>query len=280
MIENFPAEALRRLLGRERLVGTEFADRANVGGPKQNLPARLVDIAGEAHDGHEGAIVVGAVDLLLDRHSPLDTRRLRGGKQPRRRPNLLFRHPGNPCHVVNRILTNPLDERFPAIHIVVHEFLVVQLLMDDDMEHAQGERRIGAGPELQPDIGACRESGQPRIDDDKLCPFVQATRQGLAFVLVRIADHQVVAPDHEALGVIVVVHNGIGAAGDDARGNAWAVAEMAGSQDVWGAEQIGKPIDDGFVFAPRAISHDDGFRPEPCLVVQNPRGNGIQGFIP
>ena len=164
--------------------------------------------------------------------------------------------------------------------MAVHKFFIVESLVNDYVEHAVRQRRIGARSQGQPHIGPRRDPGEPRVDRYELGPFVQADRKRLALVTVRVADHEVVAPDHDALGVVLVVDDGVGAAGDNAGGNARSVAEVPGRKHIWAAQQIGKAVDGRLVFPPRPIPQDDRFGPVPFFVGQDSLGDGVQGLVP
>ena len=62
--------------------------------------------------------------------------------------------------------------------MVFHEFLVIEPFVDDHVEHAQGQGRIGSGPQREPDIGPGRDAGEPGIHGDQLGAVVQATEKG------------------------------------------------------------------------------------------------------
>ncbi len=107
-------------------------------------------------------------------------------------------------------------------------------------------------------MGSCCGSCESRVNDDKLCTLVQRHRERLSFVAVRIADDHIVAPDHDAFGVVFVIHYGIGTACDDAGGDTWAVTEVAGCQGAGTAEQVGEPVDYCLILSARSVSEDDG----------------------
>ena len=74
------------------------------------------------------------------------------------------------------------------------------------------------------------------------------------FVAIGIADRQVIAPHHDAPGIIFVVDNRIGTAGDDTGGNAGAVTKMAGRQHIGRSQQVGKPVNHSLVFAACSVT--------------------------
>jgi hypothetical protein len=102
----------------------------------------------------------------------------------------------------------------------------------------------------------------------------------LALVAVRIADDHVVAPDHDAPGVVLIIHDGVGAASDDGGGDSRAVAEMPRRQNVGGSQEIGEAVDDRFILPSRAVPGDDGLRTVNLFVMEDSFRNGIQGLVP
>ena len=116
--------------------------------------------------------------------------------------------------------------------------------------------------ERKPDIGPCRNAGKSRIHGNQLCPGIQGRGKRLTLVAVRIADDQVVAPDHDALGMVFIIHDGVCTAGDDGGGDAGPVTEMAGSKDIRRSEKVGEPVDDRLVFSSRTVTHHNGFGAE------------------
>ena len=100
------------------------------------------------------------------------------------------------------------------------------------------------------------------------------------FVLVRVADDDVVSPDHNAIRFVLIVDNGIGSTSNDGCGDPWAIAEMSRREHIGSPKEVCKTVDDGLIFSTRPIAHDDGFGSKPLFVIQGSFRNRIQGLIP
>src|SRR5260370_25975075 len=66
--------------------------------------------------------------------------------------------------------TGILPDQEWAVGPFPDEIFVVELLLDQNMYHGQGERAVAAGPYPQPAIGLLGETMLPRIDDDQFGP--------------------------------------------------------------------------------------------------------------
>ncbi len=80
--------------------------------------------------------------------------------------------------------------------------------------------------------------------------------------------------------MVFVIHDRIGSTGDDARCNAGSVAEMTGGKDVWRPQQVGKTVNNGFIFPSCPITHDDGFSPMFLFVMRHALSNSVEGLVP
>ena len=225
-------------------------------------------------------VVVHAVVLLLDRDTPLDGGRFCRCKEACRIPDLFLGDPGDLFHLFQGVFVDSTDELLPPVGVVLDKILVVELLVDDHVEHPVSEGRVRAGSQREPDVGPRGRTGEPRIDDDELGAMVQGDREGFPLVFIRVDDRHVVSPKDDALGEILVIDDRIGAAGDNARRYPGSVTEVARRQDVGRAKAIGNAVDHGFVFPASAVTENDGFRPVLLFVPEDPLRNGVQGLVP
>ena len=129
-------------------MGTEIAHIPDSRGLKQDLPAGHIDVSGNPHKRHQQAVIVGTIDLLFNGHPPLNGRRLGGRKQMCGLPDFLFGDPGDFCNPVQRVLVDPLDKRFPAVHEIFHKFAVVERFIHNHIQNSQGKGGIRSGSEL------------------------------------------------------------------------------------------------------------------------------------
>lgn len=60
-------------------------------------------------------------------------------------------------------------EPFVALRPLVDELLVHEVVADEDVDEPEGQRAVGAGPQLQVDVGEPHDGGRDaRVDDDEL----------------------------------------------------------------------------------------------------------------
>ncbi len=127
-------------------MGAEFPDVSYLRRLKEHLSARNIDIPRDPHQGHEGSVVVRAVDLLLNSHTPLHRRGLGGCKEPGGLSYLILGNPGNAFHPFEWILIDPVHKRLPAMDMVLHKSPVIELFIHNDVEHSKGKGRVSTGP--------------------------------------------------------------------------------------------------------------------------------------
>ena len=104
-------------------------------------------------------------------------------EQARGGANLVGGNPGDRLGPFGRVLLHAFGERVEAVRPLRHERFVVQFLADDDVEHRERERVVGARPDLQPEVGLLGERRAARIDDDG--PWI--VRERLVHVEARLA---------------------------------------------------------------------------------------------
>ena len=121
---------------------------------------------------------------------------------------------------------------------LVHELVVVEILLDDHVDHAERERRVGTGTDLQEQVGMLGHLTVARIDDDEL-------RAALLHVLERPLPVQklgrggVATPQHHEVGALPVRLVGAEAAvGAGLQPHVGAVADSAVAAGVGAAEQV------------------------------------------
>ncbi len=103
------------------------------------------------------------------------------------------------------------------------ELLVVEPLVHDDLEHGQAERRVGAGPGLQPVGGLGGRLGVDGVDHHELAAVLHHVLEALEVALLR--DGGVVAPHHDVgavLDLVAAVEEALAVDGHDGRRGARA----------------------------------------------------------
>ena len=193
-----------------------------------------------AHE--DGAVAAGAVS---------------GGVRAGDRAHLLGRNLRQLLDLLVGVLIDSLDEPIEAVHPLLDKFLVVDALVNDDLQHADSERRVSARAKLQHMLGARAHPGDLGVDDDELRAHLHHVDNLVAEIARRIRDERVRTPNDHVLGaleariVVFVVEEhaavdlGIARAEDVRRHHAArAVAGVAGDRrrDVSRAE-VGKRDD-------------------------------------
>ena len=119
--------------------------------------------------------------------------------------------------------------------------MVVEVLLDDDVEHGHAEGGIGAGAQAQMPVGTRGDPVDARVDAHELGAAAHHVDGGVAEEAVTVGRKGLLAPEHDELGklehrIVVaagqatgVVHLGIGCAHDVGRArDARDIAGIAG----------------------------------------------------
>ena len=99
--------------------------------------ARHVDVTGERGQHGKRAHRLNALGRVLDGATPFEHRRLRRREEPRRRADLLRRHPRDRLGPLGRVLAHVRSERVEAVRPAGDERRVIKLLADDDIQHRE-----------------------------------------------------------------------------------------------------------------------------------------------
>ena len=79
--------------------------------------------------------------------------------------------------------------------------MIVQILVDDDVEHAEGKRAVSTRTNLQPDVSLGSKPGQRGIDDDELRAHAHEVDEPVAHETVRVGCERLVGPYDDDLGL-------------------------------------------------------------------------------
>ena len=242
----------------------------------EDLAAGDVQVAGDGHQGHRHLAVLHAVCLLVGREAPLDGAGLGGGVHARRGADLVGRNAADLGGLLGRHGGAPLGQLVEAVAPVLHEVVVVEVFLDDDVDHGHAERRVGAGAQLQEDVGPGCQPGHARIDDDEARAAAHGVHHRVTEEAVGVALERRLAPHHQDLGLLIalvvpaprqragIVPFGIGGAADVGDGcQARRVAGVAGLRvaEVRRAEAHGAVGSERAALAARAGEHDDALAP-------------------
>ena len=243
---------------------------------RQYLAARHVEVARDGHEVDCHLALLHAVGLLVGGQAPLYGARLGGGVHARGAVDVLDGHVADLGGLLRRHALHPLGQFVETVAPVLNEVVVVEVFGDDDVEHGHAERRVGAGAQLQMDVGARGQPGHARIDDNQARAAAHGVHDRMSEKAVRVGLERRLAPDHEHLGLVIalvipapgqrtsVVPLGVGRAADVGDGGqARRVAGVAGLRvaEVRGAEAHGAVRGEGAALAPGAGKDHDGLAP-------------------
>ena len=132
--------------------------------------------------------------------------------------------------------------------------MIIQVLLDDDVHHTHGQRRVRCGAQLQPQVRLVGQLAAAGVDHDQSGAVSQGMGQVDALVLVRVGDQVVAAPGDHAFRLVVVVAERDVHAHDLADGDARQVAHVPRRQHVGRAVQVGDPVHETVEIAPGAVA--------------------------
>ena len=242
----------------------------------EDLAAGNVQVAGDGHQGHRHLALLHAVGLLVGRKSPLDGAGLGGGVHACRGADLVGRHAADLGGLFGRHGGAPLGQLVEAVAPVLDEVVVVEVFLDDDVDHGHAQRRVGAGAQLQEDVGPRGQPGHTRVDDDEARAAAHGVHHRMPEEAVGVALQRRLAPHHQDLGLLValvvptprqrtgIVPFGIRGAGDVGDGGQTGrVARVTRLRVavVRRAEAHGAVRRERAALAARAGEHDDALAP-------------------
>jgi hypothetical protein len=167
-------------------VGGEVLDQARETAEAvhpEHPATRNVNIAGQRRQHRNRAYGLDAFRRVFDGAAPIQQGRLGAGEQARGSADLVGSYPGDRLGPFGCVLLHAFGKFGETVRPLRHEWFVIQLLADDDVEHRQSKRIVGARPDLQPEIGFFCKRRAARIDND--CPWV--VRERLHHVEARLA---------------------------------------------------------------------------------------------
>ena len=109
-----------------------------------------------------------AIGHLIDCQTPQGGRGTIHRKRTCRTTNQLWIYPANFTGTLGRPILHPLCKVVESIAPLVNEFLVVQILGNNDMSQAKAEGRIGTGAKLEMVFSMRGDPCNARINDDQL----------------------------------------------------------------------------------------------------------------
>ena len=171
----------------------------------QNLSTRSIQVASDGHqvDGHMA--LLHAVGLLVGSQAPLDSGRLGGRVHAGGLINLLDRNLADLGGLLSRHGGATLSQLLEAVAPVLDEVVVVQVFLDDDVDHCHAQRGVGAGAQLDVQVCASRQPGDARVDDDQTGAAAHGVNHGMAEEAVRVGLERSLAPNDQDLGQVIAL---------------------------------------------------------------------------
>ena len=178
------------------------------GGVAEDVAAGDVDVAGNRHEIEQTLAGLHAVCLLVDGKAPANGGRLGLGVQVGGLDDLLDGNAGDLCrllrgHALLRVVDTGL-ELVKAVAPALDEIMVVEVVVDDDGQHAHGERGVGAGTQAQVDIGARGQPVHAGVDGDQASAAAHHVDDGVAEEAIAVGCQRHLAPHDHALRKRVV----------------------------------------------------------------------------
>ena len=265
------------------------------GGAGDDVAAGNVEVAGDAPEVGDRLRDRGALRAHVDGQTPLDGGGAVRGVSLRRLVDDILRDPCDLADLVERILLRALGELVEAVAPLFHELVVIPVVFDDEVDHAERQRRVRAGADLEKMLGVGGEVGPARVDADDFTAALHAVDDPCAHKAVRAADAGVLAPDDDILRhlparIVVALFKHLGAVGDagvavdhahssEARGVA-GLAREAKLAPVRAAVSIAEVRDRTADIAPGALHEDDGLRSEIALELLELFLDDVERLVP
>jgi len=134
-----------------------------------HLAPAYLEVAGQGPEADPGLLDPGRVTPQhVGGRTPVKTGRPVGRIHAGRLSDDLRRHPSDLRHPLRRVPCGPRAQFVEPDSPFLDEGPVVEAFLDNDVDPAHEECRVGARPQLDPDIGKPACFGPSGIDDDKL----------------------------------------------------------------------------------------------------------------
>ena len=264
-----PGEGLRPLGG---VAGRELSEQLQRGPAADRLSAGAGDPIGPGQRGLDLGPVVPAAGSVGRRTAAAaipddEAIRVRGRGQAR---------PGQQ-------LAGIRADQERGVGPVPDEVLVAEALLEQDVDHAQGQRAVGTRPDPQPKVGLAGQRRPARIDDDQ----PGTVRGGLAdpHRHARPGRPGVETPQQDAAGMLVVRRRGAHPVGVCRAPVPVPLADVGVRHDVGAAEGIGQTPGPGHEVDGRAARRGGNrerhrLGPVPGLDLQQARRRQRQRLVP
>ena len=242
----------------------------------KKLAAGNVHVSSDGLKGQDAVSCLGSVGLLVDRKAPKDCGIARVRIHACCAIDVLDIDSADFRCFLGRHGGDSLRQLFEAVAETIDEVVVVQVFLDDDVEHRHAERRVGAGAKGKVVRCACCKPIGSRVDRDELASALHAVDYGVPEESVTVRRQGLFAPRNHNLGNFIggifvapcqaacIIHLGIRDAGNvGCSRDAWDIACIArlGIAGIGGADhRHAVRSAHRSAFSAGSAEHDDGLR--------------------
>ena len=259
------------------VAGGEAGDHEVAGGDDPVAPLNVI-ISRKGSQGDHCPVVLHSVDVVHHRRGGGEqSGGLGSGVEPGGPDKELPGYTGDLLHPFRGVLRRQMGKFLKAVDVVLHELLVIELFLDDDVGHTQSQSTVSARFELQVDGRLLSEGGLAGVHYDKGLALLQLLIEGT--VVVHVGEEGIAAPNHHHLGVDNV--GGGNAAEYQPPGHlvgllaAAALGDVVGASEAGGQALQGRPVPLG-----KAGHKGHRFRTEVRPVPLELFANDSVGFLP
>lgn len=82
------------------------------------------------------------------------------------------------ANLLDGVFRRTLFQLVKAVAPFLDELMIVEVFLDDHVDHAEGECRVGAGADLQEEVGLLGNLAEAGVDDDELRAALLHVAQG------------------------------------------------------------------------------------------------------
>ncbi len=262
------------------------AHRVRLPGQRERPGPWLADLPGGQVQVDQRGVLVGAADALVQALAVQGQRRRRLSEPACRLHQVGFRDAAQPRRVGGRVVAHPVAQGVEAGGVRVDEGAVHQALPQQQVQQAIEQRHIGAGLDLQVQVGGRRGFGAARVDHDPLLLGLGTPRVFEATEQHRVGPGHVAADDeHRArmVQVFVAARRRVGAERAFVAGHCTAHAKARIGVDIVGAEQPLAQLVEGVIVLGEQLPAEvqaDGIGPARACDIGQARGGLVQRRVP
>ena len=195
-----PADALGLLFGGKHVEVGRTALVEMVGREYGRHGAGLIDIARNRDEVDDGMGGREAVLRLVYGKAPLHSRAVGLREHAGSFDDLLLGDPGDLGGARRRHFLHAFRQFFEAERPFLHEIMIIEVFLDDDVQHGHCERRVSAGPNAHVNLRAGGQVGKARVDGYQLGAALHAVDDPVPEESIGVGVERIVAPKNENFG--------------------------------------------------------------------------------